>query len=369
MLREAKDLKVISRRKPNDPERRVDQYRIVFERYPHPAWVLDRATLRFLAVNDAAVSKYLYSRDEFLRMSYLDIHLPEDASTVQRSLINGQPNSPGIGLWRHKKKSGDLFDVEAAWIPVPFDRVPAILLTADSTHRSLRRLLQETESGRERLEALSRRLVDIQETERSEIARELHDEVGQLLTGLKLMLSADEREPQPGLAGSRREQMLQIVNELMDRTRNISMDLRPPMLDQLGLLSALVWHFERFTEQTRIRVSFSHVGADSRFPRPVETAAFRLIQEALTNAARYAGAEVVEVEVQADSKFLKLRVEDRGSGFDQEAARAGRSAGLTGMEERAHLLGGHLTIESSPALGTRLLAALPLRSTAPGVIP
>ena len=332
------------------PELGGDRYRVIFEKLPHPAWVLDLATLRFLAANEAAVSKYRYSLDEFRHMSYLDIHLPGDAPMVKQRLTNGQSASPGTCVWRHKTKRGVLLDVVAAWTPIPFDGVRAILLTADSAPGGLE---QDTGNDRERLGALSRRLVELQETERSEIARELHDEIGQLLTGLKLMLSAE--------GPARRDQMLQVVHELMGRTRSISMDLRPPMLDQLGLLPALVWHFERFTEQTGVRVSFRHEGIDTRFPRVVETASFRIIQEALTNAARHAGVEILEVEVRADSASLMLRVTDRGAGFDTEAALAGCSAGLTGMKERALLVGGHLGIESCPGAGTHVTAELPLR--------
>jgi signal transduction histidine kinase len=363
MRQERRDSNSGSKLKLSRPEPGGDRYQVIFEKLPHPAWVLDLATLRFLAANEAAISKYRYSLDEFRNMSYLDIHLPEDAPIVKERLTNGQSASPGTCVWRHKTKWGVLLDVVAAWSPIPFDGVRAILLTAGSAHEGPE---QETGNDRERLGALSRRLVELQETERAEIARELHDEIGQLLTGLKLMLSAEGPEPRSGggltdPGGSRRDQMLQVVNELMGLTRSISMDLRPPMLDQLGLLPALAWHFERFTEQTRVRVSFSHTGIDTRFPRASETASFRIIQEALTNAARHAGIETLEVEVRADSASLMLRVADRGSGFDMEAASAACSAGLTGMQERALLVGGHLRIESFPGAGTRVTAELPLR--------
>jgi len=366
MPQEGKNSNLGSKLESSGPGLGGDRYRVLFEKYPHAAWVLDRATLRFLAANEAAVSTYRYSADEFRTMSYLDIHLPQDTSSVKRELTNGRPSSAGTNLWRHRTKNGVVLDVVAAWSPVPFDGVSAILLTADSTHGDLGSVARETETDRERNGALSRRLVELQENERAEIARELHDEVGQLLTGLKLMLSAEGQGPPSGQGGpdsprSRREEMLQVVDELMGRTRSISMNLRPPMLDPMGLRSALAWLFQRFTQRTGVRVSFNQSGIDARFPRAVETAAFRIVQEALTNAARHAGVEIVEVEVRADSGFLKLQVTDRGSGFDPGAAAARRSAGLTGMEERALLVGGRFRIESSPGAGTRLMAALPLR--------
>ncbi len=338
-----------------------EQYRTIFERYPHPAWVLDRATLRILAVNDAALTEFGHSRDAFLAMSYLDLLTAHDSMSATLKLGHSG-SSRGSSRWRMKPKAGPLVAVEAIWRPVPFDRVPAILLTTESTQPGLRRLLQEAEEGRIRLEALSRRLVEIQEMERSQIAREIHDEIGQLLIGLKLMLATN-----PDLSGpppATREEMLRIVNELIGRLRSLSMDLRPPMLDEVGLVAALIWHFERYSNRTNVHVSFQHSVGGSRFPASVEIAVFRIVQEALTNVARHACVESAEVDIRADSKFLRLRIEDAGLGFDRSTAPAAGSAGLTGMRERALLLGGSFSIESAPGAGTRVSVSLPLRAAA-----
>ena len=265
---------------------------------------------------------------------------------------------------------------------VPFNRVPAILMIAESTPRAMRRLLEETEQGRNRLEALSRRLVEIQEIERAEVARELHDEIGQLLTGLKLMIAsgAEKRGRDTGLNGAgpqsapasqsasvaHRQGMAAIVNELIGRLRDLSMNLRPPMLDEIGLVPTLQWHFERYSARTRIHVLFRETVGGRRFPAAVEIAAFRIIQEALTNAARHADVEDVAVEVNADPECLNLVIEDKGQGFNPRTAPSGRSAGIIGMQERAHLVGGYLTLESAIAAGTRIAVVLPLRSRGVG---
>ncbi len=363
---------------PNDPrpadERAMEpgegQYRAIFDHYPHPAWVLDRATLRFLAANDAAVARYGYSREEFLGMSYTDIHAAEDAQEVRRKLGEFAP-SRGAADAKQRLKSGSMVRARVTWSPVPFNRVPAILMIAESTPRNLRRLLQETEEGRHRLEALSRRLVELQEIERSEIARELHDEIGQLLTGLKLLLasgaSREKRERAPrGEAASEREEMAGIVNELIGRLRDLSMNLRPPMLDEIGLVSTLRWHFERYTSRTRVHVSFMENIDGSRFPGAVEITAFRIVQEALTNVARHAEVAEVDVEIRADREGLKLLIEDKGRGFNPRTATSGRSAGIIGMQERANLVGGRLTLESAIGAGTRIAVVLPLRNREAG---
>jgi signal transduction histidine kinase len=132
------------------------------------------------------------------------------------------------------------------------------------------------------------------------------------------------------------------------------------MLDDLGLLPALLWLVERYTAQTGVRVSFERGPLPERFDPAVETAAYRIVQEALTNVARHAGVREAVVRLWADADWLGLQVEDRGAGFDPRAV-AGPSAGLSGMRERAQLLGGHLEVESAPGQGTRVTAGLPLR--------
>lgn len=248
-------------------------------------------------------------------------------------------------------------------------------------------LFEEVRSGREQLQRLSRRLVELQEAERSEIARELHDEIGQLLTGLKLLLESDRgthggdrggaearggrvarshqaaRSPAPGdpEASDPQQEIHSIVDDLLGRVRNLSMDLRPTMLDQLGLTPALLWHIERYETQTGIGVTFRHKGVERRFSPGMEIGAFRIVQEALTNVARHSGSRAAVVEVRADDELLEIKVADEGKGFDPERAQAAAaSSGLAGMRERASALGGRVKIVSSSGAGAMLVAELPI---------
>jgi len=222
------------------------------------------------------------------------------------------------------------------------------------------RLFEEVRAGRDRLQVLSRRLVEVQESERRHIARELHDEVGQVLTGLKLTLDMGASLP-PEEFKANLEEAQTLVNELMAEVRNLSLDLRPAMLDDLGLLPALLWHFERYTAQTQVHVAFKQIGLERRFQPEMETVVYRIVQEALTNVARHAGVNNVTVRVWTDEETLNVRVEDQGVGFDPEAALAANtSSGLSGMYERVGLLGGQLRIESIAGTGTWLTAKLPL---------
>lgn len=210
----------------------------------------------------------------------------------------------------------------------------------------------------EQLKTLSRRLMEVQELERRNIALELHDEIGQVLTGLKLTLEISTKLPAAEL-GDSLAQARGLVNELMARVRKLSLDLRPAMLDDLGLLPALLWHIEHYTAQTNVKVNFKHSGLEKqRFAPEVETAAYRVVQEALTNVARHANVSEATVRVWTDQHVLSIEVFDTGHGFDLDPVVARQTSGLAGMHERATLAGGQLKIESRLGEGTRLLAEL-----------
>src|SRR5258706_8120510 len=213
------------------------------------------------------------------------------------------------------------------------------------------------------LQLLSRQLLQAQEAERLALARELHDEIGQRLTGLNLILTNIIQHLPPDVAQAPLSDAQSILRDLIAQVRNLSLDLRPWMLDDLGLIPALVWLSERYTTQTNIAVRFEHAGLEGqRFVAEVEITAYRIVQEALTNVARHAGVSEVTVRLWTDDDALWVVIADQGRGFDPQAARAHVSSGLAGMHERAALLGGELTIESTRAAGTRVTAALPLHS-------
>ena len=220
------------------------------------------------------------------------------------------------------------------------------------------RLLEEVRRAHEQMRALSRRLVSLQEEERRTIARELHDEVAQILSSLKFLMEASERTA----TAVARAQVNDMTRQLLDRLRDMTLDLRPPMLDDLGLVPTLLWHFERYRAQTGIQVRFHHRGLAERLGVG-EITAFRIIQEALANVARHAAVAEATVELWADGERVGIRVADQGRGF--EPARVGSSSGLAGMRERALLLGGTLIVESSPGQGTRVVANLPLPASPP----
>jgi signal transduction histidine kinase len=210
------------------------------------------------------------------------------------------------------------------------------------------------------LRALSRRLVDIQENERCYIARELHDEIGQSLTALNLMMAQASR-----CSGAEADSILResqsMVAGLICQVRELSLQLRPSMLDDLGLLPTLLWHIERYTKETRIKVEFEHNGLRGELSPDIIITIYRIIQEALTDVAIHAEAKSVSLRIWLDKNNISLKIEDRGKGFPASAIFSSSCPGLSGIRERVLLLGGKLDIDAAPGQGTSLVAELPLR--------
>src|SRR6266702_2998128 len=221
---------------------------------------------------------------------------------------------------------------------------------------------QALREAHRRLQALSARLLQVEETERRRVARELHDGVGQLLTAVKLRLAGLN----PSLAdyAPRRSECVAAIDEALEQVRRMSRDLRPSQLDDLGLVAALRSHLDRQAGGAGFKPNFMHEGVPPRLAPEIETTCFRIAQEALTNIARHAQASEVWVTLAGTEAELRLEVRDNGRGFDVAAARldaaAGRSMGLLSMEERATLAGGRLALDSAPGRETRLSLALPL---------
>jgi signal transduction histidine kinase len=245
---------------------------------------------------------------------------------------------------------------------LPEDEITLLRGLADQASSAIENaeLFEQVRAGRERQRKLAKSLVDIQEGERRHIAKELHDHLGQLLTGLQFMLESTKQQS----SGRQRTDLDEIQNSVIDiieQVREMSLNLRPSMLDDLGLVPTLKWHFERFTRQMGIRIDFHCDEVLSRFPADIETAAYRIVQEALTNVARHASVKSVFVGLAIQQDTLWVEVVDKGRGFDAATVLEKPSSGLGGMRERAELAGGYLLIRSVLEQGTQVIAALPIR--------
>jgi PAS domain S-box-containing protein len=233
----------------------------------------------------------------------------------------------------------------------------------DITERTL--ASQRLESYGRKLQTLSRRLVNVQETERRHIARELHDEIGQALTVAQLNLQTVLQSPGVEAVAPRLTASLEAIDQVLEQVHDISLNLRPSMLDDLGLEPALRWYTDRQAALTGLHAEFATETLEHRLDPIIETECFRIAQEALTNVVRHAHAHTVAVGLHAKNGRLLLDVRDDGVGFDvapvREQAVRGGSLGLLSMEERAALAGGGLEFKSAPGQGTDVQAWFPLK--------
>jgi two-component system sensor kinase len=222
--------------------------------------------------------------------------------------------------------------------------------------------------SQQELRELSARVLEAREEEKTRIARELHDELGQLLTALKMDLAWLRERLPAGQAeiAEKAGQMHALLEQTVNSTRRIAADLRPLMLDDLGLTDAAGWLVNDFSTRSGVRcdIQLSGEGAFAGVGGNIATAVYRALQESLTNIARHAGARNVRVMLGIDGGMLHLEVEDDGRGIDAADFAKGRSLGLKGMRERFSYLGGSLEVARAPRGGTRLRAEVPVRAAA-----
>jgi signal transduction histidine kinase len=212
----------------------------------------------------------------------------------------------------------------------------------------------------EQIRLLSNKLTDLPEQERRRMAHALHDEIGQSLTSIKLALEAGIAQTQ-GAARDRLSGALATTRDIMKSVTQIAQDLRPAMLDELGLLPALLRLVDQHRLLTGLAASLRHSGLGSRINPEVETAAYRIVQEALNNVSRHAGVSGAAVTMRLTNEALTIKIEDRGAGFDEAVMAVNHwGGGLMGMLERARGLGGHLSIDTELGRGTTISVELPL---------
>lgn len=235
-----------------------------------------------------------------------------------------------------------------------------------SSRTERERLFEAVNQHREQLRALANRLTEVQEAERKQLARDLHDHLGQALTAISIDLTAIKAEL-PAECSPRVKDRLAEASALTDQTleqiRELSLNLRPPMLDDLGLVPTLRWYIKQYAKRLNIKAKFEVLGLEQRLSPELETALYRVVQEALTNVARHAQASQVHLRLQGKESTIVAFIEDNGQGFDVAKVighkTAVNGAGLLGMRERVTLLGGRFEIHSRPGQGTQLKVEVP----------
>lgn len=355
----------ISERKRAEAAMRVseERYRELFENARDAIYVHDLKGT-YTSINRAAEILSGYTREEVLGQNFAGFIAGEHMGKVREK------------LWTKRVKGGQAtYEVEL--IAKDGRRVPVevssrsiyedgVVVGVQGTARDI----TERKRAREAREMFSRRLIEAQEEERLRIARELHDQIGQVLTAVKMNLQTVQRiclgtESSPYIKDN-----MELVDEAYRLVRDLSADLRPPQLDDLGLVTVLRWYVDRYAHRTGLQTDLVIELPDhnERFSRERETACFRIAQEALTNIVRHANAKQVSVELKKRRNNLLLTIKDDGVGFDRDALRkrAARDAtlGLLGMQERAHAVGGTLEIDSALSKGTAVRLRLPISADA-----
>jgi signal transduction histidine kinase len=239
--------------------------------------------------------------------------------------------------------------------------VPEVLKSKVAVFVDLARKTAQLAESEQKLRALAAHLISVREEERSHIAREIHDELGQVLTGLKMevaWLAKRLNEDQQPLL-EKTESMGQLIDQTVQTVRKISTGLRPEVLDEMGLVAAIGWQAKEFQKRTGIRCRLSLPPEIGALERELSTTMFRVFQEILTNVARHSRATRVDVDLKNQQKSLVLEVADNGVGISNGETNGRRSLGLLGMQERALRVGGEVNIGSVPGHGTRVVVTIP----------
>lgn len=342
--------------------------KLFVEHAPAAIAMFDR-TMRYMAVSRRYLADYRLGDQNIIGQSHYSVfpNIPERWKAIHQRCLTGMYEANEEDLFPR----GDGVVDWVRWELHPwYENFPEIggLILFSEVITERKRAEDALRASRQQLMDLSVRLVNAQENERRALAYELHDEIGQQLTCLNMVLEIGTHAPAEQQR-TRLHEAQRLVADLTGQVRRLSLDLRPPMLDDMGLLPTLLWHFQRYTQQTNVIVDFRYGGLAHALPPHIAIGAYRIVQEGLTNVARHAQTTIASVRVWVSAGQLKITIEDQGCGFDTAAASLiGPSVGVTGMYERAQLLGGQFSLDSTPGEGTCIRVTLPLdmAQAAPG---
>lgn len=310
--------------------------------------------------------------DQALRHSLHDVFVleSEDSGDRIRYLIDGRMDE---GKLRHPEENilvsrgGIRIPIEYTFALIQDEKENStgiVLVFRDITLR--KQTEAEIRTHESNLQRLSSQLINAQEAERGRLSRELHDEIGQALTAIKINLETIHKEIPHELSGDTGESFKEtdtLVDNILYQIHQISLDLRPSILDDLGLVPTLNWYVKRFAQRMNIPADFSPGKFKERLDPELETVIYRVVQEALTNVAKHAQAEQVWISLERDGENVRVSIEDDGGGFDLDVVTKKspekRGAGLLGIQERAMLMGGRAEIRSAVNKGTRIDMRIP----------
>lgn len=338
------------------------QYKDLFNYSPLPKWIYDIETFKILDVNEATIKQYGYSRAQLTNMTVKDIRPAEDMEKfVNMKHHNAGSSAFNVGEWRHKKADGTIITVEISGHPVEYNGRSAMMIIAnDITER--KKSEDTIKQINNELHNLSEHLQTIREEERLQIARDLHDELGQQLTGLKLGIEwLSLKIPGEDIRlKDKMYEMIDLIKVTIQSVRRITANLRPSMLDDLGLIAALEWQSMEIKNRHGIDIIFHSNLKEPNLSLETSTALFRIYQEALTNVVRHAAASKVQSSLELVDNNIILVISDNGIGMDMTAQKEHKSFGLIGIKERTFVIGGKFEMISEPGKGTTIKIIVPV---------
>jgi len=338
------------------------KYRLLFEWNPMPMWMLSLPDCTFIDVNNAAISHYGYSKEEFLSLNIKDICPANEIGRMEQIVKNNFPDATDAGVWQHKKKNGEIISVEIITHDITYEDKPVRFVLANDITEKLK-AKKELEQFNKTLRELTSHLQQVREDERKHMAREIHDELGQQLTVIKMDVTWIRKKTDPAniLILDKIKELMQILDETVNTVRKISSRLRPSLLDDLGLVAAMEWYLNDFKQRTGIEIVFHLPKYEIELPESIATCLFRILQESLTNVARHADAKEVIVSLRENEDGIQLSIKDDGKGYDEENISGRKTLGILGMKERAAMVGGKYIISGSPGKGTVVSIEVPSR--------
>ncbi len=295
----------------------------------------------------------------------LDVRMPGIDGFETARLIRGRERSkltPIIFLTAAADEMSSMFrgyEVGAVdYLSKPV--IPEILKSKVAVFVELHRKTERLRESEEKLRRLAAHLISVREEERAHIAREIHDELGQVLTGLKMEVTWLAKRLREKPLIEKTDSMCKLIDTTVQTVRKIATGLRPEMLDDMGLVAAVQWQAKEFQKRTGIRTR-TKLPPEAKFDIDVSTTMFRIFQEILTNVARHSRATRVDLDLSVDDERIALEVVDNGVGIAEAELNGKKSLGLLGMHERALLFGGDVKISGTPGHGTRVSVSIPLR--------
>jgi PAS domain S-box-containing protein len=346
-----------------------EKYRLLFNSgsdavFLHEGGQGNEFAYRFIAVNDVACRRLGYTREELLSMRVVQVDAPETIPNVPRIAKLVRENRGATWEGVHLTKDGRRIPVEITNHVFELSGKQVVLSTArDITAR--KQAEAEHRQTHEQLRALAAKLETAREEERTRIAREIHDELGQALTGVQMNAAWIHKQLRPGNAAQtealrgKTAEMLRMVSGMIQMVQRISSELRPGVLDHLGLVAAIAWQAEQFRKRTGMALALRLPVEEVALDPTRTTAIFRAFQEVLTNVARHAKATRVEVALRATSSELELEVRDNGRGITAKEIGSPKSLGLLGMRERVAQAGGAVEIRGKSGQGTTVRITTP----------